>query len=251
MAGFSIQRSIVHCNTVTALPRHQLRLEGKNYLILDEMSMLGQRTMAWVDKWLRQATGKLNLPLVRISIIIIGDFGQLPPLGGWPIYADMPRTVLVDHDHSIYTLFTTVVQHTDILRQSGANTEACSFKQLLLRLRDGQTTLDDWHQLEQRAPQKVNMENFQGRSPSIHRQRQCCKVQIRQTPCSWYTHCSCVCSSFWGRCQGQRGDRSVIYTKTWLDSRTTNARSSHNLYLCVIMSSGCVYIVARTVGDSH
>ena len=49
----------------------------------------------------------------------------------------------------------------------------------------------------------------------------------------------------------QLSDRSVIHTKTWWGSRTTNARSSHNLYLCVILSSGCVYIVAWTVGDSH
>ena len=37
-------------------------------------------------------------------------------------------------------------------------------------------------------------------------------------------------------------------TKTWWGSRTTNARSPHNLYLCVILSSGCVYIVVRRLG---
>ena len=40
----------------TAWQRLQLRFSGKQYLITDEMSMLGQRTPAWVDKRLRQAT---------------------------------------------------------------------------------------------------------------------------------------------------------------------------------------------------
>ena len=67
-------------------------------------------------------------------IIIIGDYGQLPPVGDRPIYAEMPGSVLGDHGHSIYTLFTAVVQLTDIVHQSGANPEACSFRQLLLCL---------------------------------------------------------------------------------------------------------------------
>ena len=46
-----------------ALQRLQLRFPGKHYLITDEMSMLGQRTLAWVDRRLRQATGKLHEPL--------------------------------------------------------------------------------------------------------------------------------------------------------------------------------------------
>ena len=51
------------------------------------MSMLGQRTLAWVDKRLRQATGKLNEPLGGISVMLLGDFAQLLPVGDKPIYA--------------------------------------------------------------------------------------------------------------------------------------------------------------------
>ena len=96
--------------------------------------MFGQRTMTWVDKRLLQATGKLNSPLGGISVIIIGDFRQLSPVGDRPIYAEMLGSVLGDHGHSIYTLFTAVVQLTDIVHQSGANPEASSFRQLLLNL---------------------------------------------------------------------------------------------------------------------
>ena len=68
-----------------ALQRLQLRFTGKHYLITDEMSMLGQRTLAWVDKRLRQAASKLNEPLGGISMILLGDFAQLPPVGDKPI----------------------------------------------------------------------------------------------------------------------------------------------------------------------
>ena len=100
MAGYNIQGCTVHSAVQlpvrnynnnelqgAALQRLQLRFSGKHYLILDEMSMLGQRTLAWLDKRLRQATGKLHVPLGGISVLLLGDFGQLPPVGDRAIYS--------------------------------------------------------------------------------------------------------------------------------------------------------------------
>ena len=44
------------------------------------MSMIGLKTLAWIDKRLRQATGDQQQPFGVISIILIGDFAQLPPV---------------------------------------------------------------------------------------------------------------------------------------------------------------------------
>ena len=44
-----------------ALYRLQQRLQNIQYLILDELSMLDQRQLFWVDRRLRQATGNLNV----------------------------------------------------------------------------------------------------------------------------------------------------------------------------------------------
>ena len=92
----------------TALQR---RFSGKQYLITDEMSMLGQRTLAWVDKRIQQATGKLNKPLGGISLMLLGDFAQLPPVGDKPIYASPSQSssLLTQYGHSIHGLFETVV----------------------------------------------------------------------------------------------------------------------------------------------
>ena len=57
------------------------------YLIVDEVSMLGRNMMARVDKGLRQATTHLDTPFGGISVILIGDFAQLPPVGDRPLFA--------------------------------------------------------------------------------------------------------------------------------------------------------------------
>ena len=115
----------------TALQRLQLRFSGKQYLITDEMSMLGQRT--------RQATGKLNDPLGGISFMLLGDFAQLLPVGDKPIYASPSQSsyLLTQHGYSIYGLFQTVVMLSENIRQAGNNPEAEEFRVILLRLRAG------------------------------------------------------------------------------------------------------------------
>ena len=120
MAGYNIEGCTLHSalqlpvrnhnnNNLkgTALQRLQLRFSGKQYLITDEMSMLGQRTLAWVDKCLRQATGNLHEPLGGISIMLLGDFAQLLPVGDKPIYASPSQSssLLTQHGHYIYGLF--------------------------------------------------------------------------------------------------------------------------------------------------
>jgi len=92
-----------------ALQRLQLRLKDKHYLIIDEMSMMGHKMLAWVDKRLRQASGKLDSPLGGFSVILFGDFGQLPPVGDRPLYAEPSFNELSIYGHHIYQIFTTVV----------------------------------------------------------------------------------------------------------------------------------------------
>ena len=52
---------------------------GVKYLIIDEMSMVGRRALGQIDELLRQATG-IESPFGGLSIILVGDHGQLPPV---------------------------------------------------------------------------------------------------------------------------------------------------------------------------
>lgn len=139
-----------------SLQRLQLTLRGKHYLIIDEMSMIGHKTLAWVDKRLRQATALLDSPLGGLSVILFGDFGQLPPVGDRPLYAEPTNNELSIHGYQIYQTFDTVIILQQVLRQQGADHAAQRFRALLMRLHDGNIPQDDWQMLLQRAPNKAD-----------------------------------------------------------------------------------------------
>ena len=113
--------SRIWLRAAAALQRLQLRLKDKHYLIIDEMSMMGHKMLAWVDKHLRQASGKLDSPLGGFSVILFGDFGQLPPVGDRPLYAEPSFNELFIYGHHIYQIFTTVVILDHVLRQGGTD----------------------------------------------------------------------------------------------------------------------------------
>ena len=141
-----------------SLQRLQLELKPVHYIITDEMSMIGHctRTLAWVNKCLRQATGHLHLPTGGISIILFGDFGQLPLVGDRPLYAQPSSSELAVHGHTLYCMFTTVVILNQILCQNGHDAEDEISRNLLMHLRNGEVSHSDWQLLMQRTAQHVH-----------------------------------------------------------------------------------------------
>jgi ATP-dependent DNA helicase PIF1 len=89
----------------SVLQRLQLTMKEKKYLIIDEMSMMGHRTIAMVDKHLCQATGLLHIPFGGISVILLSDFGQLPPVGDKPLYCTEPHGALAIHGRNLPIVF--------------------------------------------------------------------------------------------------------------------------------------------------
>ena len=123
------------------------------------MSMLGQRTFAWIDRRLRQATAQAQLPLGGMSVILFGDFAQLPPVGDRPLYSNNPSNDLALHGYTIYQLFTTVLMLNEVFRQQGSNPASQQFREILLHLRDGKIIQSDWEKLLQRSPNAVPMQS--------------------------------------------------------------------------------------------
>ena len=79
-----------------SLQQLQLKLEGRAYLIVDEMSMIGHKMFSWLDNRLRAGTGDQNKPFRGISVILLGDFGQLPPVGDRALYVSgMGRSLVI------------------------------------------------------------------------------------------------------------------------------------------------------------
>ena len=66
------------------------------YILIDEMSFLGPKLLLKIDNRLRQAfPQKQHEPFGGISIILVGDLGQLPPVMDKPIYASHSTALML------------------------------------------------------------------------------------------------------------------------------------------------------------
>lgn len=72
----------------------QDKLSNMNYTFIDECSMLGQTTLGWIDRRCRQSSGVKEKLSGGKSIILIGDPGQLPPVGAKPLYHEKPSNII-------------------------------------------------------------------------------------------------------------------------------------------------------------
>ena len=61
------------------LGQMKLDLQPIQYLIIDEMSMVGRRSLGQIDELLQQAKGNNKL-FGNVNVILVGDHGQLPPV---------------------------------------------------------------------------------------------------------------------------------------------------------------------------
>ena len=135
----------------------QQKLSSMRYLIIDEMSMVGRKIFGQVEKRLRQLfPHNPENVFGGCSVLIFGDFGQLPPVMGLPLYTTISRSDLSDRGRSAYLHFNKfVVVLNQVIRQAGQDPQQIQFRNILLRLRGGISTTDDWNYLMRRTPTEV------------------------------------------------------------------------------------------------
>ncbi|CAG8720815.1 17502_t:CDS:1 [Cetraspora pellucida] len=143
------------------LKQLQNKLQDVKYFIIDEKSMVGHRTLALIDMRLRQAfSEQRDQPFGNQSVILIGDFGQLPPVLDDPIYTStLRRDSLSNNGIIAYKQFLEVYKLDVVQRQSGNSEDQCHFRNILLRLRDGESTMDDWKTLTTRLANSPGVDN--------------------------------------------------------------------------------------------
>jgi DNA replication protein DnaC len=107
----------------------QNRLQNIEYFIIDEKSMVGRKMLALVDLRLRQAfPEQKNQPFGGKSIILFGDFGQLPPVLDHPIYTTNILKDSLSNDSIVaYNQFQEVYKLDIVERQSGNSEEQKEF----------------------------------------------------------------------------------------------------------------------------
>ena len=146
----------------SALARLQHDLDDVQYLIIDEFSVVGQKMFAWINRRCKQATGNLTVPFGGMSIILVGDIAQLPPVTDQVLYHTRPNCDLALEGYCMYQMFQKVINFEINERAAGADNEQQRFRALQVRARDGNSNLEDWNMLLLRQPQNViNIDTFQ------------------------------------------------------------------------------------------
>ena len=88
-------------------------------------------------------------------MILTGDPGQLPPVADKPPYHAKPSNAVGEQGYQAYHMFDKVVKLTVNQRVQGMTFEQVQFRDLLLRLRKGESTVDDWKLLLTCQPSNV------------------------------------------------------------------------------------------------
>jgi hypothetical protein len=135
--------------------------EGVDYLFVDEVSMIGCEMLHNISRALTEAKGKTSV-FGGVSVIMAGDFAQLPPIGDTRLYKDVNTTSLTAASTNraqgkilgrlLWLSFETVVFLQETMRQNGC--ENVEFVDLLQRLRNGACTKEDFDVLKGRVLQR-------------------------------------------------------------------------------------------------
>ena len=74
-------------NDSTALTKVKSRLEGVDYMFIDEVSMMSCRDLQKIHERLSKVLNEFDEPFGGLNVIFAGDFAQLPPVGGKSLYS--------------------------------------------------------------------------------------------------------------------------------------------------------------------
>ncbi|XP_059076823.1 uncharacterized protein LOC131057818 [Cryptomeria japonica] len=147
----------------TRLAIFQEEMAHIKYILIDEMTFIGQNMLENIDSRLRQAYPQsAHLSFAGISMILVGDLGQLPPVNDRPAYASNRRAKLLWEEFKI------VVTLDKIFRQDGENIQQQRFRQLLTNLRDANPQIDDWKLLMMRTPTNIDVASNSEFENTVH-----------------------------------------------------------------------------------
>jgi len=131
----------------------QERLEGVDYIFIDEISMIACHELYAISSQLSKITNEHNKPFGGKNIILAGDFAQLPPTNGSPLYSNTVSKTQTnciskrDQESTIGKLLwhqiTTVVILTQNMRQTEMSEADKKFRTALSNMRYAACTEDD------------------------------------------------------------------------------------------------------------
>lgn len=143
------------------------------YLIIDEKSMIGTLGLAQIDRRLAQIFPAAAHPFGGLSVLLFGDFAQLPPVGDTPMYSRNQGSAIGDlaqarfHGRRCFPAFAESITLGQIMRQAATDPQTVAFKNVLRHLRCGKVVPDDYAVLRTRSWDQVGLANRESFRDSI------------------------------------------------------------------------------------
>lgn len=141
----------------------QEEMKHIRYILIDEMSFIGPNLLLKIDSRLREAFSRTHhLYFGGVSIILIGDLAQLPPV--------MDKIIYVSHSNAklLWEQFTTVVTLQTMFLQQGDDPTQTHFCETLKNLCNAKQTHQDWEMLMTRTNKLLTTIEKQEFDNSIH-----------------------------------------------------------------------------------
>ena len=140
-------------NDATSQSNVRERLDGVDYIFLDEISMVACHELYQINAALAKARNMTETPFGGLNMIFAGDFAQLKPVFGSPLYSHTVGTSL-DASMSVrsqqsaigkalWHQVTTIVILRQNMRQNTQSSEDAKFRTALENMRYAQCTQDD------------------------------------------------------------------------------------------------------------
>jgi len=140
-------------NEFKALAQVRTRLDGVDYIFLDEISMVACHSLYKISAQLAKAKNVVDIPFGGLNMIFAGDFAQLKPVGGAPLYSNMVGTCLEASQKpqgqqsaigkALWHQVTTVVILRQNMRQTTQSVNDAKLRTALENMRYGACTPED------------------------------------------------------------------------------------------------------------
>jgi ATP-dependent DNA helicase PIF1 len=141
----------------TTLSLLQDEFKGVDLLFIDEKSMVSLTMLEHINQRLREARPHhATKPFGGMSIILMGDFAQLPPVGDKALYADDYLKDSQPNGRLHYLLIDKCIILDENMRQNGPG--QAKFREVLNKIANGTFKESDWDYLSKRALANLSSE---------------------------------------------------------------------------------------------
>jgi hypothetical protein len=151
--GVSIDGQTAFRNETTNNAQVKTRLDGVEYIFLDEVSMVACNDNYKISSQLAKALNEFDMPYGGVNMIFSGDFAQMPPVFGSPLYSGTVGTQLMSRmtvqgqeaaiGKALWHQVTTVVILRKNMRQRTQTAEDAKLRTALENMRYAACTPDD------------------------------------------------------------------------------------------------------------